>query len=60
MYVVKERFPGELQTLRADNVRLRRLLALSGVSLLFACNIFRVLTGSVGNHAHANGIVVAA
>jgi hypothetical protein len=26
---VDERFPGELQTLRADNVRLRRLLALS-------------------------------
>jgi len=29
MQVVEERFPGELQTLRADNVRLRRLLALS-------------------------------
>jgi hypothetical protein len=29
LYVVEERFPGELQTLRADNVRLRRLLALS-------------------------------
>jgi hypothetical protein len=26
---VEEQFPGELQTLRADNVRLRRLLALS-------------------------------
>ena len=26
---MEERFPGELQTLRADNVRLRRLLALS-------------------------------
>ena len=29
MQVVEERFPGELQTLRAENVRLRRLLALS-------------------------------
>lgn len=29
LYVVEEQFPGELQTLRADNVRLRRLLALS-------------------------------
>src|ERR1700686_3290647 len=27
--VVEERFPGELETLRADNVRLRRLLKLS-------------------------------
>jgi hypothetical protein len=26
---VEERFPGELETLRADNVRLRRLLKLS-------------------------------
>jgi hypothetical protein len=29
LYVMEERFPGELQTLRADKVRLRRLLALS-------------------------------
>lgn len=29
LYVVDERFPGELATLRADNVRLRRLLELS-------------------------------
>ena len=27
--VVEERFPGELETLRADNTRLRRLLELS-------------------------------
>lgn len=27
--VVKERFPGELESLRADNVRLRRLLKLT-------------------------------
>jgi hypothetical protein len=27
--VAEERFPGELETLRADNVRLRRLLKLS-------------------------------
>ena len=27
--VVEERFPGELETLRTDNVRLRRLLKLS-------------------------------
>jgi hypothetical protein len=26
---VKEQFPGELETLRADNMRLRRLLRLS-------------------------------
>ena len=26
---MKERFPGELETLRADNARLRRLLELS-------------------------------
>jgi hypothetical protein len=29
LYGVEERFPGELETLRADNVRLRRLLELS-------------------------------
>ena len=57
---MEERRPRVLQTLRADYVRLRRLLTLSDVSLLLARNIFRVITGSVGNHAHANGIVVAA
>lgn len=29
LYGVEERFPGELETLRADRVRLRRLLELS-------------------------------
>ena len=29
MLTVEERYPGELETLRAENVRLRRLLDLS-------------------------------
>ena len=46
MQVVEERFPGELQTLRADNVRLRRLLVPSNEQARAADPDQATLTGA--------------
>jgi len=49
---VKEQFPGELETLRADNVRLRRLLKLSEEQARSADQDQATLTGAPESPVH--------
>ena len=49
---VKEQFRGELETLRADNVRLRRLLKLSEEQARAADPDQAALTGAPGSPVH--------